>query len=311
VSPTPLPNLTRLNFADAADAARVHSLAAEAERADGYAPLNEQALLDLSAASRTAWIATDDSASDIALLVLGGGELDLFVHPEYRRRGIATALIDHVLAGPDVVRSVWAHGDHPGGRALADRYHFDATRTLLHMRLVLEDSAGEGHRSQKRHATPEHGISINAFDSSTDPAAWVRLNALVFADHPEQGSLTLTDLAARQREPWFQEADFLIARDDSATLSEAGRMIGYNWLKIEGDEGEIYVIGVHPDAAGRGLGRALMQAGLTRLRARGCRTADLYVEAESQGPVHLYRSLGFTDLTVDVQYRPTIGAQRV
>lgn len=313
-----MPSLTSLNYADAADAARVHSLAAAAERVDGYAPLNEQALFDLSTATRTAWIATDDSGptADTALFVVGGGELDLVVHPGHRRRGIASALVEHVLAGPEVVRSVWAHGDHPGGRALAQRYQFDAVRTLLHMRLILEDLPSTPHRPKENpanrgKATDVPGISIDAFQPGADDAAWVSLNALVFADHPEQGGLTLTDLAARQREPWFQATDFLVARDISAPRNESGRLVGYNWLKIDGDQGEIYVIGVHPDTAGRGLGRALMQAGLARLRERGCRTAELYVEAESLGPVHLYRSLGFTDLTVDVQYRRTDAGERV
>jgi mycothiol synthase len=104
----------------------------------------------------------------------------------------------------------------------------------------------------------------------------------------------VADLQHREAEPWFDADDFLIARD------EDGRMIGYNWLKIEGDLGEVYVVGV--DAPGRGLGRSLMQAGLERMRERGCTTAALYVEADNVPAVKLYRSLGFTDHTIDVQY---------
>jgi len=42
---------------------------------------------------------------------------------------------------------------------------------------------------------------------------------------------------------------------------------------------------------------------------RGCTAADLYVEAENRSAVALYRSLGFTDASVDVQYlqrRPAV-----
>jgi mycothiol synthase len=47
----------------------------------------------------------------------------------------------------------------------------------------------------------------------------------------------------------------------------------------------------------------LMQRGLERLAQRGCTAASLYVEADNTSAVRLYRSLGFTDFTIDVQYR--------
>ncbi|MFC5928286.1 mycothiol synthase [Cryobacterium melibiosiphilum] len=300
---SPQPRLNAISYADAASAARVQQLATAAEHVDGYAPLNEQALFDLAAGTRRAWIATadiDSVALDTALVVLGSGELDLVVHPDHRRQGVATALLNVVLddangGGLNAVSTAWAHGDHPGARALADRYQFDAARTLLQLRLGLGD-APEAPPSEVG-PTEAPGPAIEAFRPGRDDADWVELNALVFADHPEQGSMTLSDLADRQHEPWFEAGDFLVVRD------ALGRLVGYNWLKVEADLGEIYVIGVHPDAAGQGLGRTLMQAGLARLRERGCRTAALYVEADSLGPVHLYRSLGFTDFTIDVQYR--------
>jgi len=142
------------------------------------------------------------------------------------------------------------------------------------------------------------GVVVEAFRPGVDDEAWVELNARVFADHPEQGSITIDDLHARMAEPWFDAGDFLVARHDD-------RLIAYNWLKIEGPDepGEIYVVGVDSAHAGRGLGRTLMQHAFDRLRERGITTAALYVDADNVGAVHLYRSLGFTDHTVDVQYR--------
>ena len=302
-------SLSPLTYADAAAAARVQSLATAAEHVDGYAPLNEQALLDLAAGTRHAWIATIEIEAvtlDTALVVLGGGELDLVTHPDHRCQGVATAILNEVLAGhgpvdQGAVETAWAHGDHPGARALAHRYRFEAARTLLQLRLVLPEPLSAPLPPSEGRSAQTTGVTIDSFRPGHDETDWVALNALVFADHPEQGGLTPNDLATRQQEPWFEAGDFLIIRDD------AGRMVGYNWLKIEGEIGEIYVIGVHPDVAGRGLGRALMQAGLARLHERGCRTAALYVEADSLGPVHLYRALGFTDFTVDVQYRRRSG----
>jgi mycothiol synthase len=76
-------------------------------------------------------------------------------------------------------------------------------------------------------------------------------------------------------------------------------------LKVEDTVGEVYAVGVHPAASGRGLGRLLMEAGLARLRDRRVEAVTLYVEADNLPAVSLYRSLGFTDHTIDVQYART------
>ncbi|RNE64040.1 mycothiol synthase [Cryobacterium tepidiphilum] len=280
---------------DAAAQAAVREVAEQAASVDGYRPFNEQAMLDIASGRREPFLLTQAGGEAVGAAILGAGELDLVVVPGSRRRGVATAalpsLLDRVPAGEQLF--AWAHGDHPGAAALAVRFGFASVRTLLQLRVspIPEPAA----------AALSQGLRIEAFRPGVDADDWVALNALVFAHHPEQGALTATDLAARQAEPWFDAGDLLVARD------AGGRMIGYNWLKIEpGDAdrvGEIYVIGVHPDAAGQGLGRALMNAGLARLLERGCQAAALYVEADNEPAVRLYRSLGFTDFTVDVQYR--------
>jgi mycothiol synthase len=104
-----------------------------------------------------------------------------------------------------------------------------------------------------------------------------------------------SDLDALMAEPWFDADDFLLIRDGET-------LVGYCWLKIEAGIGEFYVVGVDPDRQGEGLGRRLMAAGFARLTARGIRTAGLYVDADNVAAVGLYRSLGFTDHAIDIQY---------
>jgi len=303
--------LRALDIADAAGLADFHVVAAAARAFDGYAPFNEQALLDLQSGSRTAYLvqattegegavsATEVPSGANTVVVgaaLGGrGEVDLVISPTQRRRGYGRAAAHELIKSEPEGLTAWAHGDHPGARALASELRFVAARTLLEMRKPLEGEAADTSASAASALAP--GESISAFRVGIDNAEWVQLNALVFVAHPEQGAITEADLSARAAESWFDKDAFLILRDGS------GAMIGYNWLKIDGAIGEIYVIGVHADAAGRGLGRALMQAGIAHLIGAGCTTAALYVEADSLGPVHLYRSLGFVDHTVDVQYQ--------
>lgn len=254
---------------------------------DGQAPFNDQAIVDAEKGTRRLVFVVEPQESPsaaehlVGAAIVGAQELELVIDPEWRGSGFGRATVAELVSGVSAGLKAWSHGDHPAARALARRFGFTPIRTLLQLRMPLAGSR-------------ERAAVFETFRPGIDEDEWVALNATIFASHPEQGSLTVEDLRVRENEPWFDPDDFLIARDDS------GRMVGYNWLKIEGELGEIYVIGV--DAPGRGLGRSLMLAGLDRMRDRGCTTAALYVEADNVPAVSLYRSLGFSDHTIDVQY---------
>lgn len=263
---------------------------------DGQPPFNDQALVDAASGARSLIVAEHGDVIAGAVLI-GQGEFEFVVDPEFRRNGLGGILLERILDGAEPGIAGWAHGDHPASRILAERTGFEPVRTLYQLRMPVPaspstDSVNEGQGSANE------GIVVEAFRPGVDDDAWVELNARVFADHPEQGSITVDDLHARMADAWFDAGDFLIARDGD-------RLIAYNWLKIEGPDepGEIYVVGVDERYAGQGLGRMLMQRAFDRLRERGVSTAALYVDADNVGAVHLYRSLGFTDHTVDVQYR--------
>jgi mycothiol synthase len=279
---------------------------------DGQPPFSDGSLVELATGART-FFAIDESA--IALVTFAAvAEAEFVVDPDARRHGLGTAILEALIAQSESQSGgtllVWAHGDHPGARALAASHGFEAVRTLLHLRAEVADTASAPGSAPEAARNTE---TISSFRPGTDDAEWLVLNALVFAEHPEQGGVTQTDLDVILTEPWFEADDFLLLRSGDGTL------IGYCWLKVETDgdsdnengnsngngNGEFYVVGVHPNNAGQGLGRVLVEAGLERLRARGIRSAHLYVEAENLAAVHLYRSYGFVDDTIDVQYART------
>ena len=83
-------------------------------------------------------------------------------------------------------------------------------------------------------------------------------------------------------------------------------MLGFHWTKQASPEsGEVYVVGIDPDAQGRGLGKALTLAGLHHLVASGAQEIVLYVEADNAPALAVYGGLGFTHAAADthVQYR--------
>ncbi|MEO7556093.1 MAG: mycothiol synthase [Acidimicrobiales bacterium] len=137
-------------------------------------------------------------------------------------------------------------------------------------------------------ADPPPPLALRAFVAGHDDGDWLALNNQAFAGHPEQGAWDAADLAAREAEPWFDPAGFLLHHDDRG-------LAGFVWTKLHPERiGEIFVIAVAPDRAGRGLGRALTLAGLAWLHADASATTGmLYVDDDNTRAMQLYAHLGF------------------
>ncbi len=142
-------------------------------------------------------------------------------------------------------------------------------------------------------------LAVRPFVPGSDERAWLDVNNRAFAGHPEQGGWDLGTLEAREAEPWFDPAGFLLHE-------EGGRLAASCWTKIHRSAapplGEIYVIAVDPDFHGRGLGRAMTLAGLDWLAGAGLGVGMLYVDGANTAALSLYRSLGFTVDHVDRSY---------
>ncbi len=305
----PAPAAPPVRSADRLDAAattEVLALAAAAAAADGVHPLSEHVLLHLRGAGAGGvhlTVGGVDGLVGYAQLDLSGPSAELVVHPAHRRRGYGRALVEAVVAaaGPAGPLRVWAHGDHPGARALAERLGFDRVRVLWQMRRSLFAALPE--------VPLPPGVALRPFRPGADDEAWLAVNARAFATHPEQGRWTLDDLRLRQAEPWFDPAGFLLAVDPADD-----RLLGFHWTKVHPAEprtdsaeeqppiGEVYVLGVDPGGHRRGLGAALTVAGLRHLRGLGLADCLLYVDESNSGAVALYERLGFTIWSTDVMY---------
>jgi mycothiol synthase len=272
------------------------TLVRRATRFDGQPPFSDGSLVDLATGSRAIL-----AIGDVAAALVAQTEAELVVDPDARRHGHGGALLDALLERIPSGLRVWAHGDHPAARALAASRGLEPVRQLLQLRAevrpaVPEPVEGSDERSASTGSATENGsATVASAATAFDPDAWVALNARAFASHPEQGGVTRADLDVLMREPWFDAADLLL-------LHDGGELIGYCWLKVERGIGEFYVVGVSPDRQGEGLGRRLVEAGLARLAERGIRTASLYVEGDNTAALGLYRSFGFVDHAIDVQY---------
>ena len=299
-----------------------------ATQVDGLAPLSEQVLLDArdglpagTAASPSTspphFLAYDgthlagyahlereqDATTSKAQKMAGTASAEIVVDPEYRRRGIGTAL---VRALEDVLREgtlqIWSHGHIGVARAFAASEDTTNVRALWTMRRSL----GADSQPLPPVRLPQE-FTTRRFVVGQDEDAWLRVNARAFVHHPEQGQMTRVDLDRRIAQSWFDATGFILIED---IRGPAPVLAASHWTKVvppkdphaSPTEGEVYVVAVDPAYQGMGLGQMVTVLGLRHLIERGLSEAFLYVEGDNTRAVSIYSELGFTRTGVDVMY---------
>ena len=143
------------------------------------------------------------------------------------------------------------------------------------------------------------GLTIRASRTPADDAAVLRVLDAAYADAPD-GRWDADAVAERRAAPWFDPDDLLLAELD-------GEVVGLHWCKRRGDaRGEVYNLAISPVAQGRGLGAALLAAGLARMAATGCREVLLWVDLANERALRLYRAAGFSSRWEDVAFERTL-----
>jgi GNAT superfamily N-acetyltransferase len=111
-------------------------------------------------------------------------------------------------------------------------------------------------------------------------------------------------------EGWMEHLDLVRNVADRAqrtvvlVAADAGRVLGSATIELFGVIGDddrelppdwafLRMVGVHPDAQGRGIGKALVESVITRARAAGKRVLGLRTTPQMKVAHRLYESLGF------------------
>jgi mycothiol synthase len=291
---------------DAAARAAATALVDEVRVAVGTRPVSDRMWLDLvhdGPTSAGAVLArTDDGLIGVALLARDGSDdwtVEVVTRPaEADRTELVTALLQgaraHVARAGGGRLTWWVFDADDTSHELAARIGLRADRDLYQMRVPLPLAAATD-------------VSTRPFVPGRDEEAWLEVNNAAFAGHHEQSGWDLATLELREREDWFDPDGFLLHERD-------GRLAAFCWTKLHRDAtptmGEIYVIAVHPDFHGLGLGRALTVAGLASISARGVTTGMLFVDAHNAPAVGLYRSLGFEVQRTDRAHVGAVAADR-
>ncbi|MFC7457274.1 GNAT family N-acetyltransferase [Brachybacterium sp. GCM10030267] len=250
-------------------------------------------------------------------------ELSGGVDPEYRRRGLGTALLERgeeraaqvaadrhsgadaivrVSGGRDPEPSA-GDGDGDGGgdgagaavaggadvRPVLDRRGYHRARSWFSM--------GRGLPAADIESRQLPGLELLA--PAEDHLELTRLaHVAAFADH--WGSAPVTP------ERWRALCTSHAARPALSTIAvdAEGTVLGYA-LATEDRAGVLHIalVGTRPEARGRGIARAVIARSLDAASRAGCTTAELEVDTESlTGATRLYEALGFTRRHVDSTY---------
>jgi ribosomal protein S18 acetylase RimI-like enzyme len=135
------------------------------------------------------------------------------------------------------------------------------------------------------------GITLQPAVRSDAPAIGAVFDAAVRVSWSYLG-----DLAARRMftpQDWEQLiSDHQPPNALLVAVDETDGVVGYTAAHPE--DGEMFLLFVHPAHAGRGIGRSLLDAAHDALRAAGCTEAHLFVHEQNERALVVYAAAGYS-----------------
>jgi mycothiol synthase len=234
-------------------------------------------------------------------LGIGRAVLDCLVHPEHRRKGLATKLFDHASrrareSGARVAHVNVAEGN-AAAKGLLSKLGFRFVRRFLDLRLELSEArllAGEQVALPCRHLQRGEEDKLAQIQNRSFAGTW--------AYNPN----SVEEIAYRLGLVGCSPEDVIL-------IFQGDKPVGYCWTATnlcEGaagtNKGRICMLGVDPDHRGKGIGRQALLAGLAHLESEGIEAAELTVDSENAAACALYESVGFKISSTSAWYEKTL-----
>jgi len=243
-----------------------------------------------------AWLVeTPDPSLVAAAWIQGSGEgvswrtSTLVVHPDWRRRGIGTALArmverrarEHMPEAQDGTRVSlygWVAGGSQPNLRWADALGFAVIRRQLRMRIDMSEQPPPPRLSP--------GISIRSFRPGVDERATFDAVEEAFSDSWGHVRMDYDDFLRWTEAPTFDRDLWFVA-------AQGDEIVGTSLCATTVEGGWVRSLGVRREWRNRGLGMALLLYSFGQFWGRGMPIVELGVDAESlTGATHLYEKAG-------------------
>jgi mycothiol synthase len=266
-----------------------------ADMVDDWPPLLELRLMltsqSLDQQDTSLWVQADGSLAAFGLL-LDQVYLVAFVHPQAAQRDLHEQALLWAMkrvqalaqaSGEPAILSVAVREDEMERRALIHSYGFEMKDwQTLRMACPLDASLPEP-------ALPA-GYTIRPLAGEREADRYLAIHREAFPD----SNLTLEERLALMRDSAYLPALDLVA------VGPDGALVAFCTCSFSMEENErldrrdgwIDLVGVRPELRGKGLGRAVLLAGLRQLQALGVTRALLGTQSTNNAQ-RLYTSVGF------------------
>jgi mycothiol synthase len=237
-----------------------------------------------------------------AELGIGRAVLDCFVHPEHRRKGLATGLFHHASRRARELGARVAHvnipEDNVAARALLSKLGSRFARRFLNLTLELS----EFHvLDEEKVALPQRHLQRG------EEAELTRTQNRCFAGTWGYNPNTLEEIVYRLKLTGSSPEDVIL-------ICQGDRLAGYCWTLTSprasaaagAKVGRIYMLGVNPDYRGRGIGKRALLAGLAHLKSKGIQVVELTVDSQNAAACALYKSGGFRISSTSAWYEKAL-----
>lgn len=213
--------------------------------------------------------------------------LNCFVHPDHRRKGLATKLLGYAT---DRAKQLGARVVHVNiseknadAKIVLAKLGFEFVRRFLQLRLdMVRVLPQDTHQAvpQYRHIQRGDEYELAQIQNRSFAGSWGynpnTVEELVYELNSSNCSTEEIKLAC--------EGDKAIGYCWTRTISEIGRN-----ERI----GQIFMLGVDPAYRGKGIGKGVLFNGLSYLKSKGRQVTELTVDSENKIACNLYRSVGF------------------
>ena len=216
-------------------------------------------------------------------------EITGMVHPEYRRQGIFSKLMELVVAE-------CRKRNAEGILALCDKKSISGQGFLKKISAVYKFSEFEMYLNHKSYETVEKqrpsGITFRKAVNA-DASEITRQNMIYFGDDLEEENEDSEDSSILLPEEEEKRGmTIYIAEKEDKVIGKV------NLQMSDSGTGGIYGLGVLPEFRGNGFGRAILTFGVEKLKDAKATEVMLQVAAENGTALNLYKSCGFQETSV-------------